>query len=228
MRSTTQLFVFIVSILLSAQALTASVIVDGREWRQLTDTRGFSWHEVALGNQFGTWGNEGGVCPAGGGICDGTLTNNAGTLVDFTGWTWATVDEVGELFRAFNIFFPRRRTTVQQDFAIWPFFFFNSQFPFIGPFWTLTSFPNALRVSGLSATTVWYDWGSAYSPFVLWYGLSIMSTDSITPKNERSLGGVWLYRDVVGAVPIPSAFPLLAAGLAGLGFLRGRKAKIEP
>ncbi len=54
----------------------------GKEWRQLTDSVGLSWEQVAE------------VCPRDGlSPCAGV----AGAL-DLTGWTWATDSEVIELF----------------------------------------------------------------------------------------------------------------------------------
>jgi hypothetical protein len=61
------------SILLLSGQVNAAVI-DGTDWRQLTETNGFSWNEIAT------------VCPSGGGACSGSLG-----LTNFDGWIWATV-----------------------------------------------------------------------------------------------------------------------------------------
>ena len=60
--------------LLTSSAFAASVNVAGKEWRQVSETLGYSWTQIA------------GVCPAGGGVCTGSLVG-----ADFTGWTWATI-----------------------------------------------------------------------------------------------------------------------------------------
>ena len=69
--------------LLLAPTLAAAdgVIVGDREWRQPIDTTGFDWSEVAS------------VCSATTGVCAGSLDG-----VSFDGWTWASIEDVQELF----------------------------------------------------------------------------------------------------------------------------------
>ncbi len=67
----------------SGASSAATVFADGKNWRQLTETTGFSFDAVA---------NH---CPIGGGACTGV----------FDGWTWATVTEVQSLFESYNIGF---------------------------------------------------------------------------------------------------------------------------
>ena len=60
---------------------TAAPTVDGREWRELYETTGLSWSEVAT------------VCPTDGETpCAGTVRGR-----NLTGWTWATGDQVLDL-----------------------------------------------------------------------------------------------------------------------------------
>jgi hypothetical protein len=55
----------------------------GRSWRDLNDTLNFTWYEIDA------------ICPNDGVTpCSGTLGS-----VDFTGWIWATHDQVNELFK---------------------------------------------------------------------------------------------------------------------------------
>lgn len=63
--------------------MAAPVTVDGLEWMQVTDTVNFSWNDMAS------------VCDVGTGACTGSL----GTT-DLTGWTWASILDVGQLFSA--------------------------------------------------------------------------------------------------------------------------------
>lgn len=63
--------------LVSAQG----VIVGDREWRQLTDTINLAWSEVAS------------VCNSSTGACSGSIGG-----VSFDGWTWASIEDVQELF----------------------------------------------------------------------------------------------------------------------------------
>ena len=60
---------------------TAAPTVDGREWRELYETTGLSWTEVAS------------VCPTDGATpCSGTVGGR-----NLTGWTWATAGQVRDL-----------------------------------------------------------------------------------------------------------------------------------
>ena len=60
---------------------TAAPTVDGREWRELFETTGLSWSQVAS------------VCPIDGRTaCSGAVGGH-----DLTGWTWATADQVRDL-----------------------------------------------------------------------------------------------------------------------------------
>ena len=60
---------------------TAAPTVDGREWRELYQTTGLSWTDVAS------------VCPTDGATpCSGTVGGR-----DLTGWTWATAGQVQDL-----------------------------------------------------------------------------------------------------------------------------------
>ncbi|MEZ5567427.1 MAG: hypothetical protein R3E54_03655 [Halioglobus sp.] len=55
----------------------ANPVINGLEWRQLTATQGIDIRDVAE------------VCPGGGTPCDGTTAG-----VDFTGWIWASSEDV--------------------------------------------------------------------------------------------------------------------------------------
>ena len=60
---------------------SAAPTVDGREWRELFETTGLSWSQVAS------------VCPTDGETpCSGTVGGS-----NLTGWTWATADQVLDL-----------------------------------------------------------------------------------------------------------------------------------
>ena len=64
-----------------APTSTAAPTVDGREWRELFETTGLSWSEVAS------------VCPTDGATaCSGTVRGR-----NLTGWTWATAGQVRDL-----------------------------------------------------------------------------------------------------------------------------------
>ena len=66
---------------LSPPSSTAAPTVDGREWRELFETTGLSWSQVAT------------VCPTDGvTACSGTVGGR-----NLTGWTWATAGQVRDL-----------------------------------------------------------------------------------------------------------------------------------
>ena len=67
----------------AAKAVPPDPVTDasGREWRQLYETTGLSWNQVAQ------------VCPRDGATaCSGTVGGQ-----DLTGWTWGTADQVAAL-----------------------------------------------------------------------------------------------------------------------------------
>ena len=76
------LVVFLASLgTLSTASSSAAPTVDGREWRELYETTGLSWSQVAS------------VCPTDGETpCSGTVGGK-----NLTGWTWATADQVRDL-----------------------------------------------------------------------------------------------------------------------------------
>ncbi len=64
-----------------AQMAAAAPTVDGKEWRELHETTGLSWSQVAS------------VCPTDGvSPCSGSVGGR-----NLTGWTWATADQVKDL-----------------------------------------------------------------------------------------------------------------------------------
>ena len=74
--------VFVGSLVPAGSAtVTAAPTVDGKQWRELFQTTGLSWSQVAS------------VCPTDGETpCSGSVGGH-----DLTGWTWATADQVRDL-----------------------------------------------------------------------------------------------------------------------------------
>ena len=70
--------------LLVPTVANAGPIIDGNEWRQLTETANFTWNQIAT------------VCNPETGSCSGSLGS-----VNFYGWTWASVAAVKALFNTF-------------------------------------------------------------------------------------------------------------------------------
>src|SRR5262245_39971601 len=66
---------------MGAEHSIAAPTVDGREWRELYETTGLSWSQVAS------------VCPTDGQTaCSGSVGGR-----NLAGWTWATADQVRDL-----------------------------------------------------------------------------------------------------------------------------------
>src|SRR4249920_4206037 len=86
-RLTTLSVIMVVVVFGAARAAQASVDdVHGKDWRQLTETLGLSWSQVAQ------------VCPQdGASACVGSVGG-----VNLTDWVWATDAQVIELFSYFE------------------------------------------------------------------------------------------------------------------------------
>ncbi len=202
------LFVIITS---PASVHAAGVVLDGREWRQLTETVNFTWNEVAT------------VCPANGGACNGSLGS-----VDFSGWNWATALEVGDhLFRSYIPAFPSSFTEEFTEIgSSWGPAFFSDFEPTLSATGTDFAFQNVL---GLSAT-IRSAPDFAYAPTILNREEdTLQDFDPLIFPDIANIGmgrntdepsayfGVWLYRPV----PIPPAIVLLGSVIFAL-FLRRR------
>ncbi len=78
-----------------------SIKLGDKEWRQFSETTGFSYEQVAT------------VCSELTGVCNGSLGD-----FDFSGWTWATVMEVESLF---NLYIPGSNNDLgpsNQDYSV--------------------------------------------------------------------------------------------------------------
>lgn len=188
-----------------------AVIIGDRDWRQLTETVGFSWNEVST------------VCDPGTGVCSGSLGE-----VSFDGWIWADVHEVRNLLEELilpeSIQFEDRGGGYYQSYSdstglisalISPDFFLP----------TLTS-SNALAVYGLTRSLHPGSGTIALRSEIIDnadYFDYVTPSLAVATSGASPYVGFWLYRDVT-SVPEPGTLVLLGLGLAGVGLARRRRA----
>jgi hypothetical protein len=186
---------------LAANALT----VDGKEWRQVVDTVGISWSQVAA------------VCSPGTGVCDGKVGD-----ISFTGWTWASVDDIRALFD--HLILPESIQFPTSD-SSWGEFYTHNIGAVIDEKVLINTYTHAPSifegVFGLSRSD-YLDGNISYalSPSLYNYFLDGAGDGASLFRfsGKDSIAdwlGVWLYRN---AVPIsePGTYALI---LAGFGLL---------
>lgn len=189
-----------------------AVLIDGTDWRQLTETTGYSWNEIAT------------VCPFGGGACLGSLG-----LTDFSGWTWATVSEVGDLFM-FLTPHPGGVFNYQELESAWAAAIFNLFTPTFSDI-------GSTRLTGMSATKVPSRSNLAYVPEILdrpilFSGLpdeaNTANVRGVDLKGNVDNPGVWLYRDAATPIPEPSTMLLFGTGLVVMILYVWRRERTQP
>lgn len=207
----------------TSMPVVANPIIDGRQWLQPNAVRGSSWDEINA------------VC--GTGSCVGSVNGDG---FDLTGWQWATIFEVGDLFAA-NSPHPGGVADYQ-----------DGNFDFLDAFLLATGFEPTFSfpvipgivdvavklVGGLTSTldaatgegyaALLATGATSYIPDLSINGTRIstaltLPTDGVTPL---SLGvGGWFYRDAASTVPAANSLSLVM--LAGLLLgLRGRHVRI--
>jgi hypothetical protein len=111
----------------------------GKEWRQLVETTGLSWKQVAL------------VCPGDGVTpCSGVVGGPTFTGPDLTGWVWATQSQVIDLFSYYT-----QDILTSSSVAGQQYFFSASAFlgAFRPSFSMFLTYQTAQRVDGWTAST---------------------------------------------------------------------------
>ena len=181
-------------IITSTASVAATVSVDGKNWRQLTETTGFSFNAVAS------------LCPEGGGACSGSLD----------GWTWATVNEVQSLFHSYNPAFVVNGglsdTDPETNNNAWASAFladFNKTLGAPGFFPTVQGWTATLRDSTFAY------FGEVSDSFLAAPTGDRMRTGR-TPISAGGspLRGVWLYE--TSPVPLPAAAWFFLSAMGGL------------
>jgi hypothetical protein len=199
--------------LLGTQAANA-VVIDGKEWRQVTETTGFSW--LLANTACGT------------GVCSGSIGD---TSVD--GWMWADTTDVLGLFEALiqpdSTQFP---TATSSYSAVGDADIANAVTSIFAPTSTFNLGGNVYReVRGITRSTAGGTTTMAHlqdNPFAT--GLDLAAFDTSWPTNFGDTGtGLWLYKPVDAAsVPEPGTLALLGLGTAVLGIARRRRVMASP
>lgn len=192
---------FLAGLLLTPQLATAGgVVVGDREWRQLTDTINLAWSEVAS------------VCSTTTGACSGSIGP-----VSFDGWTWASIEDVQELFEQLikpdSVQFP----TIQSDYAA-------ANDPDIraalgpGGFTPVPAGFGPIRTGGWTRSVYLFA-PIYYSPYLLLQGtaqnedLACLNCAGVTSEGPQSYRGNWMYRPATPAQLLDK----LATAVVGVG-----------
>ena len=193
----------LVTMLVSTVSVAQVTGVDdthGKEWRQLVDTTGVSWEQVAQ------------VCPRDGvSACAGVAGGR-----DFAGWIWATESEVTELFSYYTediltsssvegqqYFFPASSflTAFRPTFSM----FLTYQSAEFAAGWTSSTDPAGLPVAGSVGTgTTGVSFGGSFGFASVSDPAAIDRTRGVFLWRPTGLGSNAVFaNDDVGQVPSP-------------------------
>jgi hypothetical protein len=193
----------------SSWQAAAGPIIGDKEWYQPADLLGYSW------NDFNA------VCN--GGACNGLL---GGVGPNLTGWTWASIYEVGDLFAATS---PHAGgISTYQSPQLQPAFDFAADTGFLRT--TDANLAINFGISGIAglSSTLAPGGSSAYYGVVQaslfqQVGSTISTEMTYFPLTDDAPNvGAWLYR--AADVPVPATAWLVALGVVALRWARNRAA----
>jgi hypothetical protein len=220
----------VVSGLLLLGSMSANaVIIDGKDWRQLTETSGFSYDEIEDNN----------VCNTSSGICTGTWDS-----VDFNGYTWASMADIASLFEILaplnNVDFANSEVYLDGADSTWADSaidydgsgvdagYFDATYTYVGVLGVATGG----LVAGIVRTHHALNPGRTFAGAGMINDRAVGANpncdcDTLSTANVimmRNAGdvtrGLWMY---TSPVPEPSIMALFTLGLFGIGFARRRQ-----
>lgn len=197
----------VLSLLAVVSADTMAVtVIDGKEWRLLTDTTGVSYSQLDSIYDTGT-----------GQLDTGTSTIGS---TDFSGWTWASGSEVRSmlyLLTGASLTAGISSADVMQSSIDAYFSSFGITHTELGNFYFSAGIVrDETDLANNSVTGIYaYDnFDPAFTDFVA----NFSGYSSLENSSDR---GVYLYK--LSVVPLPAALPLFGSALAGLGLLGWRR-----
>ena len=169
-----------------------AIIIDGKDWREVVDTINLGWQDLET------------VCDVDTGVCEGSIDG-----VDFTGWTWASIEDVGSMFdslipEAFGSFTELRDHWERN--SLWaPALIDNDRDgPNEGFFRGTSTYPTYSRIMGRTRSTqpdlsanMYYTIITDHFPGAT--TADFITTDKVTSGREGHWSmGHWMYRTPIG------------------------------
>ncbi len=183
-----------------------AVIADGKDWRQLTDTVNLSYNDLAQIYDTST-----------GQLKDSSITTVGG--VDFSGWIWASLEEVASLYSSFTGLTIGVYDYVSEAGSAWAPEYFN-----LFEATSSSIYHGYEQAAGISRTL----WPNGLSTSTIMQNRLDDSINDVVHTSgswglDTKTDGVGFHMYKATSVPIPGAVWLLGTGLVILAGERRRK-----
>lgn len=201
-----RLALFALSALAAGPAAATHVdLTSGREWLQVSTTRGLSWDQIST------------VCSTTSGVCSGAIQG-----LDLSGWTWAARQDVSALF--VNSGLPASNGSVGASVFEAFVDLDGAAGPDTGYFEATYAVPTLAYVQGMTRE-LGPNGQLAYAPYVSsspqLNTYSVSHTGLQSRSAESAYAGAWLFREAGAAeIPEPGSLGLAAAALLCLRLVR--------